>query len=171
MRAVYTSPLIKEGKIIRSTSTDKRFSNKAAPSTEYLEICDLNEPENKSIIDITVTPNDELIRLLKATQENIKSLLINLPRRDKDGTAYGLIVLTNKQNVIKGHMLNYYVTGSNEVYFIDPQLNKMEDQVMQELNMIGFRDEIFYLLPRPPEGFKVKIENNNIEIKQEPGLI
>jgi hypothetical protein len=165
---LYFNPLFKEGKIIRSTSKDERLSNKAAPRAGYLEICDLNDPDHKWLIDTTVSLNNDEIRLLKVTRENLKSILIDLPRRDKDGTAYGLIVLTSKKDVSIGHMLNFYVTEKNEVYFIDSQVHNIKVQIRQDLNLTNFRDEIFYLPSHPPEGLKIKPEHILREIKEEP---
>jgi hypothetical protein len=169
---LYLNPLIEEGIIIRSTSTDGRLANNAAPNTDYIEICNLDDPKQKWIIDTTVTSNNEGVRLLKATSENIHSLLVDLPRRANDGTAYGLIVLTHKNDINDGHMINYYVSADNQVYFIDSQVHNVKDQVKQVLDFTHYRDEIFYLPSRPPEGLKIKIEHALLEIKEEvPQLI
>lgn len=162
-------PQFKQGNIIRSTSSDNRLINRA-PNAEYIEICNLIEPDRKWIIDTSLSSNSKEIRFLKATTDNLKSLLTNLPRRGKDGTAYGLILLTLKDNRRSGHLINYYITKDNSIYFIDSQINELPEQVSQELNMTRYREEIFYLPSQPPEGFKIKRENIDIPIKQETAL-
>lgn len=163
-------PIFKHGSITRSTTSDHRLSNRV-PHTEYIEICNLIDPDKKWIIDTTISSNNQEVRFLKATTENINSLLCNLPRRSKDGTAYGLILLTSKENRHSGHLINYYVTEDNNIYFIDAQIKEPEEQITQVLDMTLYREEIFYLPSPPPEGFKIKRENTEISIKQEATVL
>jgi hypothetical protein len=86
-----------------------------------------------------------------------------LPRRKKDGSAYGFIILTHKDNYQRGHIMNYFVDNLNNVYFIDAQEQTLDKQIRPKLDLKGYRTEIFYLPSQPPEGYKIKNEKSKTE--------
>ncbi len=162
--SMYSHPLFKAGKIKRSTTKDKRLIARASPAlVGYREICSVDDPNPVYEIDLTPQNPSEEIRFVTANQDNIEKLLQLLPRRKKDGTAYGFILLTHEKNPEKGHIINFYVDDHDQVYFIDAQRKNPREQITQQLNMKGYRSEIFYLQSNPPEGFIpiIKKEKNS----------
>lgn len=168
---LYTHPLFKNQRIIRSTSEDPRLSLRVnQPSHNYRTICDLDNTES-FIVDLTEedanTPNTQT-RLLRTSNEELKWQLQQLPKRANDGTAYGFIFLSHANNNGIGHLINFYITQQNEVYFIDSQRPE-NMQVSRRLSLEGYKQDIFYVQSFPPEGFVVKKELDfEPKIKEEP---
>ncbi|MBI2792905.1 MAG: hypothetical protein HYX61_13225 [Gammaproteobacteria bacterium] len=158
---IQTHALIKTGRITRSSTYDTRLLDKCSKEpADFRVVFDLNDKEIKYEIDLTVKKDETgQLRFIAAGVDNIKERLKALPRRQKDESAYGFIVLTHESQNEIGHIINFYVDKDNEVYFIDAQHQIKELQVSQQLNLQGFRPEIFYIASIPPEGYKVKIEN------------
>ncbi len=161
---LYSHPLFKSGKIRRSSTKDKRLVARVSSTPDYLEICSLDNPNEKPEfeIDFTVTTNaPEEVRFLRADKDNIVEYLQLLPRRKKDGSTYGFIFLTHANDANKGHVINFFVDNKDQVYFIDAQRSIFNHQITQQLDMKGYRPEIFYILSMPPEGLKPSIKKES----------
>jgi hypothetical protein len=155
---LYTHPYFKDNKITQSITKDKRFIEKSG-KPNYRTICDLTDPTITFEIDLTDDANaNKELRFLPTTPQSIINTLQCLPRRKKDESAYGFIVLTHKDNYQRGHIMNYFVDKLNNVYFIDAQEQSLDKQITPKLDLKGYRAEIFYLPSKPPEGYKIKNE-------------
>ncbi len=156
-----TKPLFEGGKIIRSTSQDKRLLERCStPPSDYRLLCSLeDEDKPQYTIDLTTNPSaPEQVHFYKATEQDIAQQLLSLFRRKKDGTAYGFILLTDEKRMQTGHMINFYIDKEDKIYFIDAQRQKEEEQITTRLDLKGYRKEIFYIPSIPPEGFALKAE-------------
>lgn len=157
-------PFIKKGKITKTFTQDQRMLDRTTSRPkDYRIIIDIDNQSGETLeIDLTTgsQPQDR-VYFFSASEENIIQALQALPRREKDGTAYGFITLTHhdKNN---GHILNYFVDNDNQVYFIDAQ----HSTISRTLDLTGYLPEIFYRPSIPTDGIKLKKEANII-IKQE----
>lgn len=160
---LYTHPYFKGNMITQSITNDKRFIEKSG-KPNYRTICDLTDPTITFEIDLTDDANvNNALRFLPTTPQTIIKTLQCLPRRKKDESAYGFIVLTHKDNYQRGHIMNYFVDKLNNVYFIDAQEQTLDKQIRPKLDLKGYRAEIFYLPSQPPEGYKIKNERSKAE--------
>lgn len=161
-----TYPQFKEQTLIRSYTKDNRLMERCASDkgSSIIEICNLEDENPQFVIDLTYTPPAEnSLKLYRATLENIYKQLRDLPRRNKDNTSYGFLMLTHAKNQKIGHIINFFVDNDDEVYFLDAQRKMSVEQISKVLDLTGFRPEIFFIPSHPPEGYKptaVKKEKN-----------
>lgn len=167
-----------EEELIRSFCYDKRLLKKCVEYSRDDIIEDISD-DDKVIIEIRESDHnkpEKYIKFLKANREDLFEKLKHSPRRAKDGSAYGFVILTWPNDNTMAHIINYFVTPNNELFFLDGQPKRLEKRVTTDIKfMEDYRSEIFYIPAKPPEGFKIKSEpssNNKSEdpvlIKQEP---
>ncbi|MGD9590908.1 MAG: tetratricopeptide repeat protein [Candidatus Berkiella sp.] len=105
------------------------------------------------------TKNDEHPTHRLLFQMSSKAQIINtlkqLPRRSKDQTSYGFILLKNNSQDPNRmcHILNYFVDNDDQVYFIDTQKEHHLRQIYQNLDHLQ-NTAIFYRASVPPEGIQ-----------------
>lgn len=165
---LFAYPQFKNQTLFRSYIKDKRLIERCLPNQEFTfrEICNLEDENPQFEIDLTQENSAEsTLKLHRATRENIVDLLRIQPKRLKDNTAFGFMILTQEHKNRIGHIINYFVDSDNEVYFLDAQRKTEAEQISQSLPMLNIRPEIFYIPSLPPEGYKpviVKKEGSEV---------
>lgn len=149
---------------IRSAFTrDQRIiARTRAPSKNYCVTIDVDkQPGTTGVLTIGSQPQNR-VDFFPESKENLIQALQALPRRKKDGTAYGFILLMHKETKDLSHMLNYFVNCANQVFFIDVQESTLAKKITTELDLSDFPSYIFYRPSIPPEGIKIKKESDII---------
>lgn len=155
-------PEIHANSIPASSSRDPRLFDRCQfpnLNTNDQILYDITNDELGPLLDLTYEgkPKDNSkIRLNKVSLDgsNLHDHLRYLPRRAKDNTAFGFIFLTHNENILSGHVVNFFVDSDDEIYFIDAQTN----MITSTISLLTFRTDVFYLQSFPKEGFKVKQE-------------
>jgi hypothetical protein len=154
-------------RIKRTFCSDLRLVS-VVPFEKTSEVEDLSH-NDKIIIELDVNHESRRIKFLKVQKTDLIDRLRETPRRNKDGSAYGFIVLTtkNKKDTPRGHIINYFVTPDNDVLFIDAQqYDNEKNRVTTKIDFLKrFINDVFFINAMPPEGFRIKSEK---AVKQEP---
>lgn len=155
---IHFFPQFKNQKLFRTYTNDERLLKRCLPDGQpaIRAFCNLESEHPEFLLDISEDNTSEQLKLFRTSSAEIIETLQQQPRRKKDNTAFGFIVLTHTDNAAKGHIINFYVASDNRVYFLDAQAKMADAQIRLSLNMQGFRDEVFYVPSYPPEGFRPK---------------
>jgi len=163
------------GEILKLEGDDPRLLERVLKErTQCPEVEDFTD-ERRVMFEIDVMPlatqkNASKLRLMKATHSNIIQQLQCLPRRKKDGSAHGFIILTYEgfPNIPKPncHICNFFVDYDNTVYILDAQSQDERRWVRTTVPKTGYRDEVFFINSVPPEGFIPRVKTE-VKIKEE----
>jgi hypothetical protein len=160
--------------LIRSFCEDKRLTDQCPEYFNDGSVEDIST--DMTVIDLEPGPlskeSIKRIRFLKADKDDLIEKLQQSPRRAKDGSAYGFIILTFLQNQKIGHFINYFITPNKDVFFLDAQQKNPASRVTTDMKFLeGYRPEIFFINAQPPEGFKIKEEPTRNNFKDTAVLV
>jgi len=121
---LFTHPTFDGSKIKRSYTNDKRVldrTNLNALTAESLVVYDITSEKGEPILDLTFDDSQNTrkssARLIRAERGvPLTKQLKGCQRRAKDGTAYGFVWLTHKNNTQDGHVINYFVDSAENNY-------------------------------------------------------
>ena len=118
------------------------------------------------------------LALKKTTRENLAATLLTMAPRNKEesgnaycaeGSGFGFVVLTlkAKRNQSKGaqpegHILAYYITADEKVFFLDAQ----SGEILKEISNTNYHENAFWHETRPSVGFLPTVKKELTDEKE-----